>query len=75
VAPVPAARDAGGAVAAGTAGTAAGAGDHALGTARRQPELVFVAVASALATIAFGVYPSPLFDVARDAGQALTNLL
>ena len=31
----------------------------------------FVAVVCALATIAFGVYPEPLFDVARDAGAAL----
>jgi NADH-quinone oxidoreductase subunit N len=41
----------------------------------RQPELVFVAVVCALATIAIGVYPEPLFDVARDAGAALTSLV
>jgi NADH-quinone oxidoreductase subunit N len=28
-----------------------------------------------LGTLFFGVYPSPLLDVARDAGDALTNLL
>ena len=41
----------------------------------RQPELVFVAVVCTLATIAIGVYPEPLFDVARDAGAALTSLV
>jgi NADH-quinone oxidoreductase subunit N len=41
----------------------------------RQPELVLVAVVCAAATIAFGVYPSPLFDIARDAGAALTGLV
>jgi len=41
----------------------------------RQPELVVVAVVCAAATIAFGVYPGPLFDIAVDAGAALTNLV
>jgi NADH-quinone oxidoreductase subunit N len=41
----------------------------------RQPELVFVAVVCALATIFLGVYPEPVFDVARDAGAALTSLV
>jgi NADH-quinone oxidoreductase subunit N len=40
-----------------------------------QPEVVLVAVVCALATVALGVYPSPLLDVARDAGEALTNLV
>ena len=40
----------------------------------RQPEVVAVAVLCALATIAIGIYPSPLFDVARDAGAALSGL-
>jgi len=40
-----------------------------------QPEVVSVAVVCAAATVFFGVYPSPLLDVARDAGNALTNLL
>ena len=35
----------------------------------RQPEVVFVAVVCALVTIAFGIYPEPLFDVAKDAGR------
>jgi NADH-quinone oxidoreductase subunit N len=41
----------------------------------RQPEVVFVALICTLGTLFFGVYPSPLLDVARDAGDALTNLL
>jgi NADH-quinone oxidoreductase subunit N len=41
----------------------------------RQPELVAVAVVCAAATIFFGVYPSPLFDIARDAGEALKGLV
>jgi NADH-quinone oxidoreductase subunit N len=36
---------------------------------------VGVAVACAAATIVFGVYPEPLFDAARDAGQAISSLL
>jgi NADH-quinone oxidoreductase subunit N len=40
-----------------------------------QPEVVAVAVLAAVATIVFGIFPSPLFDVARDAGESLTNLL
>jgi NADH-quinone oxidoreductase subunit N len=40
-----------------------------------QPEVVFVAVVCAVATIAIGVYPEPLFNVARDAGSALQSLL
>ena len=40
----------------------------------RQPEVVAVAVLCALATLALGIYPSPLFDVARDAGAALASL-
>src|SRR4051794_24170593 len=34
-----------------------------------------VAVVCAIATIAIGVYPEPLFNVAKDAAAALTNLL
>ena len=41
----------------------------------RQPEVVFVAVVCAVATIALGVYPGPLFDVAQDAGNAFKSLL
>jgi NADH-quinone oxidoreductase subunit N len=42
---------------------------------RRQPEVVAVAVVCALVTIGLGVYPEPLLDAARDAGEAFTNLL
>ena len=41
----------------------------------RQFEVAIVAVVCAAATIAMGIYPGPLFDVARDAGAALTGLL
>jgi NADH-quinone oxidoreductase subunit N len=40
-----------------------------------QPEVVFVAVFCAAATIFFGVYPEPLFNLAKDAGAAFTSLL
>ena len=40
-----------------------------------QPEVVVVAVLAAAATIFFGVVPSPLFDVARDVGTSLSDLL
>jgi NADH-quinone oxidoreductase subunit N len=43
--------------------------------ARAQPEVVLVAVVAAAATIFFGIWPDPLFDVARDIGTALGNLL
>jgi NADH-quinone oxidoreductase subunit N len=39
-----------------------------------QPEAIFVAVLCAAATIFFGIYPSPLHDVAVNAGQAFTQL-
>jgi NADH-quinone oxidoreductase subunit N len=41
----------------------------------RQPEVAFVAVLCALATVAFGVWPEPLFDLARDAGAAIASLV
>jgi NADH-quinone oxidoreductase subunit N len=41
----------------------------------RQLEVGFVAVVCAILTIAMGVYPDPLFNVARDAGAALAELL
>jgi NADH-quinone oxidoreductase subunit N len=40
-----------------------------------QPEVIFVAVVCAVATLFFGIYPDPLFNVARDAGHAMTSLL
>ncbi len=42
---------------------------------KAQPELVVLAVIFAAATIALGVIPGPLSDLAVDAGRALSNLL
>jgi NADH-quinone oxidoreductase subunit N len=42
--------------------------------ARAQPEVVFVAVLAAAATIFFGIYPNPLFDAAREVGSSLAHL-
>jgi NADH-quinone oxidoreductase subunit N len=69
--------DAGGAVAASAleAGAGGASADGPVGTRLRQPEVLGVAVLCAAATIFFGVYPSPLFDLARDAGTALVNLV
>jgi NADH-quinone oxidoreductase subunit N len=41
----------------------------------RQPEVMFVALACALVTVVFGIYPEPLFNVAKDAGDAITSLI
>jgi NADH-quinone oxidoreductase subunit N len=41
----------------------------------RQVELGIVAVVCAGLTLAMGIYPGPLFDVAQDAGAALSGLL
>jgi NADH-quinone oxidoreductase subunit N len=46
-----------------------------LADARAQPEVLFVALLAAAATIFFGIVPQPLFDVARDVGTALGTLL
>ena len=43
--------------------------------ARAHPEVVFVALVAAAATIVFGIVPEPLFHVARDVGTALGHLL
>jgi NADH-quinone oxidoreductase subunit N len=51
------------------------AGEGPIGLRIRQPEVLAVAVLCAAATVFFGIYPSPLFDVARDAGAALANLV
>ncbi|MEA2295137.1 MAG: NADH-quinone oxidoreductase subunit [Solirubrobacteraceae bacterium] len=39
------------------------------------PFAVFTGVLCAAATIFFGIFPQPLFDVAQDAGRALASLL
>jgi NADH-quinone oxidoreductase subunit N len=49
--------------------------EAAVGRRLGQWEVTLVAVVCAAATVAFGIYPSPLFDVARDAGAALANLV
>src|SRR5688572_17912896 len=43
--------------------------------ARAQPEVVAVAVLCGAATIVFGLFPDPLFDLARDVGTSLSHLL
>ena len=42
--------------------------------ARAQPEVLAVALFAAAATIFFGIWPDPLFDVARDVASALPSL-
>jgi NADH-quinone oxidoreductase subunit N len=66
---VPAPREGAGVVAAGEAA------DGPIGTRLLQPELIVVALVCSVVTIAFGLYPDPLFDVARDAGEALRSLV
>ena len=39
-----------------------------------QPEVVGLGVVCAAASIFFGIYPSPLLDLANDAGTVFTNL-
>jgi NADH-quinone oxidoreductase subunit N len=41
---------------------------------RAQPEVAFIAILFAVATIVFGLWPDPLFDAARDIGSALSQL-
>jgi NADH-quinone oxidoreductase subunit N len=41
---------------------------------RAQPEVAFIAIAFAAATILFGIWPDPLFDAARDIGTAISGL-
>ena len=50
-------------------------GPAAAGAAFRYPEVVFVAVAFAVATIAFGIFPSPLFHLAAHAANSLSGLM
>jgi NADH-quinone oxidoreductase subunit N len=40
-----------------------------------QLEVIFVAIVCAVATIVFGIYPDPLFELALDAGEALRSLV
>jgi NADH-quinone oxidoreductase subunit N len=50
-------------------------GPGAAGSTLAYPELVFVAVAFAAATIFFGIFPSPLFHLAAHAANALPGLV
>ncbi len=43
--------------------------------ARAQPEVTFVAVLCAAATVVLGIVPGPLFDAARDVGTSISQLL
>jgi len=45
------------------------------GRRRGHAEVTLVAVLAALATIAAGVYPEPLFDLVREAGRSFPGLL
>jgi NADH-quinone oxidoreductase subunit N len=51
------------------------ASDGPLGRRLPQPELIFVAVVCTVATVFFGLYPEPLFDIAQDAGAVLDSLV
>jgi len=42
--------------------------------ARAQPEVALIAIVFAAATIFFGIWPDPLFDVARDGGPSISSL-
>jgi NADH-quinone oxidoreductase subunit N len=42
--------------------------------ASAQPEVTLVAVLAGAATLFFGLYPTPLFDLARDVGQAFSGI-
>jgi NADH-quinone oxidoreductase subunit N len=42
--------------------------------ASKHPELIVLAVLAAAATVILGVWPEPLFDLARDAASGLLNL-
>ena len=47
--------------------------EHAGG--RGHWEVGLVAVLAAVATLAAGIYPDPLFDVVREAGESFRGLL
>jgi NADH-quinone oxidoreductase subunit N len=55
-------------------GAAASEGDPDAPASRFQPEVIFVAAVSAAACIFFGIFPSPLFNFAAHAGQAISGL-
>jgi len=43
--------------------------------ARAQPEVAFVAIVCAAATVVFGIVPEPLLHLARDVGSSITTAL
>ena len=49
--------------------------DAPIGTRRAGWEVLAVAGIAAIATIALGIVPSPLFDLARDVGRAFTQFV
>jgi NADH-quinone oxidoreductase subunit N len=67
---------AGGSEEASTDPAAVAASERLAGGTRRlaQPEVVGLGVVCAAATVFFGIYPSPLLDLANDAGAALHML-
>jgi NADH-quinone oxidoreductase subunit N len=67
---------AGGSDEASTDPEAVAATERLAGGTRRlvQPEVIGLGVVCAAATVFFGIYPSPLLDVANDAGAVLTGL-
>jgi NADH-quinone oxidoreductase subunit N len=54
---------------------APGAGARAAASAVPYPEVTFVAVLFGAACIVFGIFPSPVFDLAAHAGRAFMGLL
>jgi NADH-quinone oxidoreductase subunit N len=56
-------------------GSAEAAEEVAVRRAPVQGEVVLVAVVCAVATVFIGVYPEPVFEVARDAGAAFRSLV
>jgi NADH-quinone oxidoreductase subunit N len=68
--------EAGGAsAAAGAGGAVAGPGRWAALAKGAHLEVVFVAVVFAAASIVFGIFPSPLFNLAAHAGNAIAGIL
>jgi NADH-quinone oxidoreductase subunit N len=51
------------------------AGGVAVRSRGRDTEVVLVAFLCTLATVFFGIWPEPLFDIARDAGAVFTHLI
>ena len=52
----------------------AGGSQEADALDRGQPEVLFVAWIAAAATVVLGIVPQPLFELAADAGRALTGI-